>query len=93
MNIVDKKTGKALDINIVFSFVCPKNKKKYIAFDFQKHIFDKNSTYNNLDILEVSRESANIIEVSEINDSEWNDVKYSLQHEIFSNIKNNKDIS
>ena len=88
MTIINQKTGNPINIKIVFSFVCPKNKKKYIAFDSQKNIFDKNSSYNNLDLLEITKEESKTIYVSEIEDSEWDIVKYSLQHEIFSNIKN-----
>lgn len=87
MTIIEKKTGNPLDIKIIFSFVCPKTKRKYVAFDFQKNIFDKNSSYNNLDLLEITKEESNVIYVSEIRDSEWDNVKHALQHEIFSNIK------
>lgn len=87
MIVIDEKTGNSLDIKIVFSFICSKNQKKYIAFDFNKNIFDKNSSYNNLDILEITKEESNIIYVSEIEDNEWDNVKYALQHQIFANIK------
>lgn len=87
MIVIDEKTGNSLDIKIVFSFICSKNQKKYIAFDFNKNIFDKNSSYNNLDILEITEEKNNTVYVSEIKDSDWESVKNTLQHEIFSNIK------
>ncbi len=88
MTIIDQKTGNPLNMKIVFSFVCPQTKRKYIAFDFQKNIFDKNSSYNNLDLLEITKEESNTIYVSEIEDSEWNNVKHALQYEIFSNLIN-----
>ena len=87
MKIIDQKTGNSLDIKVVFSFICPKNKKKYVALDFQKNVFDKNSLYNNLDIIEITKEESNMLYISEVKDSEWDDVKNALQHEIFSNIK------
>ena len=87
MIVIDEKTGNPLDIKIIFSFICPKTQKKYVAFDFQKNIFDKNSSYNNLDILEIKEIKNNTVYVSEIQDSDWENVKYTLQHEIFSNIK------
>ena len=87
MTIIDAKTNKILDIEIVFSFICPNTKRKYVAFDFQKNIFEKNSSYNNLDILEITKEESNLIYVSEIEDNEWDNVKHALQYQIFSNIK------
>ena len=51
-----------------------------------KNIFDKNSSYNNLDLLEVTEEKSNTIYVSEIKDSEWDIVKDFLQNNIFSEI-------
>lgn len=87
MKIIDKKTGNILNMKVIFSFICPKNKKKYVALDYQKNVFEKNSSYNNLDLLEIIKEDSNTIYVTEIEDNDWNDVKSSLQHEIFSNLK------
>ena len=87
MKVIDQKTGNSLDMKIVFAFTCPKTKRKYVALDFKKEIFDKNSSYNNLDILEITREEVNKLYVSEIEDGEWDNVKSALQYEIFSNIR------
>lgn len=88
MKVIDAKTGNFLEMNLVFSFICPKTKRKYVALDFQKAIFEKNSSYNNLDILEITKEDVNKIYVSEIEDSEWENVKHALQYDIFSNLNN-----
>lgn len=86
INIIDK-SGNSLDIELVFAFHCKKTGKNYVALDYKKNVFEKNSSYNNLDILEVISEKSNTIHVSEIEETEWEDVKYALQYEIFSNIK------
>ena len=79
--------GNSLDIELVFSFNCPKTKKNYVALDYKKNIFQANSSYNNLDLMEIIKEESHTIYVSEIVDTEWEDVKYALQYEIFANIK------
>ena len=88
MTIIDQKTNNLLNIKIIFSFTCPKTKKKYVAFDFQNSVFSNTSSYDNLDILEIIKEESNKIYVSEIEDSEWENVKHALQYDIFSNINN-----
>ncbi len=87
MKIVDEKTGNDLKAKIIFSFVCPKDKKKYVVFDFKKSIYNQTSTYSNLNILEITKEESNAIYVSEIQDSDWENVKYTLQNEILANLK------
>lgn len=86
INVIDK-SGNYLDVDLVFAFHCKKTKKNYVALDYKKNVFEKNSSYNNLDLMEIVREEAKTIYISEIEDSEWEDVKYALQYEIFSSIK------
>lgn len=86
LTVIDK-SYRILEADVVFSFYCKKTKKNYIALNYKKDIFEKNSIYNNLDLLEITKEEKNIIHVSEIESSEWDDVKYALQYQIFSNIK------
>ena len=86
MKIIDEKTGNDLKAKIIFSFVSS-NKKKYVVFDFKKNIYNQTSTYCNLNILEITKEESNAICVSEIQDSDWENVKYTLQNEILSNLK------
>ena len=86
INVMDK-SGNSLEVDLVFAFYCKKTNKNYVALDYKKNVFEKNSSYNNLDLLEIVKEDKKAIYVSEIKDSEWDDVKYALQYEIFSNIK------
>ena len=46
--------GNVIEANFVLAFHCDETNKTYVAIDYQKQIFEKNSHYNNLDILEVS---------------------------------------
>lgn len=79
--------GNEINAKLIFSFICTETQKKYIAIDYQKQIFEKNSKYSNLDILEVVKEAKNKVLVTNINEDEWDTVKKSLQYKIFSAIK------
>ncbi|MCI8276560.1 MAG: DUF1292 domain-containing protein [Clostridia bacterium] len=80
--------GNKIDAKLIFSFHCDETSKKYIAIDYQKQVFEKNSRYSNLDILEVIKEGKNSIYVTNIKDNEWDTVKKALQYKIFASIKN-----
>lgn len=90
IKVFDSVSKTEIPADLVFAFTCKKNKKVYVALDYKKNIFEKNSSYNNLDLMEIIKQNKNIVYVSEIKDEDWNDVKYSLQFEIFSNIKKPK---
>lgn len=79
--------GNEVDAKLVFSFFCTETQKKYIAIDYQKQIFEKNSKYSNLDILEVVKEAKNRVLVTNIDENEWDTVKKALQFKIFATIK------
>lgn len=85
IRILDNK-GILVEANFIFSFHCTDTKKNYVALDYQKQVFDKTSTYNNLDILEISKEENNTIYIADIPDSDWEKVKYALQNDVFANI-------
>lgn len=78
--------GNRINANLIFSFFCKETQKKYIAIDYQKQVFEKNSRYSNLDILEVLKEEKNRVFVSNIKENEWELVKKSLQYKVFAEI-------
>ncbi len=78
--------GNLIDAEIVFAFNCKTNQKNYIALNFKKNIFEDTSRYNNLDIVEITKEKSNTIEVSDIPEKDWEDVKQALQNDVFSKI-------
>ncbi len=79
--------GNEVNAKLIFSFICPETQKKYIAIDYKKQIFEKNSKYNNLDILEVVKEARNKVLVTNINENEWDIVRDSLQNRIFATLE------
>ena len=85
--IVKDDLGNVIEANFVLAFICEETNKTYVAIDYQKQIFEPNSNYNNLDILEVVKEARNGLVLSDISDEEWPIVKKALQFKIFANIK------
>lgn len=86
--------GNVIEANFILAFHCDDTNKTYVAIDYQKQIFEKNSNYNNLDILEVIKEVKDGLVLSDIPDDEWPLVKKALQYKIFANIKdvNSKNV-
>lgn len=85
--IVNSK-GEKLDMEIIFSFTCKDNGKNYIAINNHDDIFEKNSRYANLDILEIIKVTAKAIYVSDIPIDDWSQVKHALQHNVFAKMGN-----
>lgn len=80
--------GNTLYMNLSFSFYCKENGKNYVAINNNDEIFEKNSRYANLDILEIVKEKGNSIYVTDIKDEDWNIVKKALQFNVFAKMNN-----
>lgn len=87
---VKDSEGNVIEANFILAFTCDDTHKTYVAIDYQKEIFEKNSSYNNLDILEVLKEAKDGLVLTDISDEEWPLVKKALQYKIFANIKDAK---
>ena len=81
--------GNPVKADLVFAFTCPETGKNYIAINNSDLVFSENSSYNNLDILEITKEDNQEYFVSDISDSEWEAVQNIMIQEIFSKIKSN----
>lgn len=79
--------GKPIQAELIFAFTCPENGKSYIAINNGDLVFSKNSSYNNLDILEVFSEEQNEYHVSNILDEDWEIIQNTMINEIFAKIK------
>lgn len=85
--VVNSK-GEKLNMEIIFSFTCKENGKNYVALDNKDDIFEKNSRYANLDILEIIKVTTKVIYVSDISQDEWPLVKKALQYNVFAKMGN-----
>lgn len=81
--------GEKLDMDIFFSFTCKENGKNYVAINNHNDIFEKNSRYANLDILEIIKITAKAIYVSDIPVNDWPVVKKALQFNVFAKMNGN----
>lgn len=75
-----------MNMNLIFSFFCKENNKTYVALENADSIFEDNSSYANIDVLELIKSAKNTIYVSKIPDDEWLLVKQTIQHKVFSKI-------
>lgn len=75
-----------VNMDLIFSFFCKENNKTYVALENGDSIFEENSSYSNVDILEVIKNVKNTIYVSKIPDDEWPLVKSTIQHKVFAKI-------
>ena len=73
-----------LNMELLFSVTCKTNGKNYVAINNKDDIFEPNSRYANLDILEIVEERANAVIVSSIPEEEWQTVKQALQFNVFA---------
>lgn len=82
MKCVDDKLNE-LNVDLVFSFNIPALKSGFAVVDNQAPIFEKNSMYNNLDILRIVSTENNTITLTDLTDEEWPEVKKALQFQVF----------
>lgn len=80
--------GEKLDMELLFSFNCKENGKNYVAINNNNDIFEANSRYANIDILEIIKEKGNVIYVTDIKDEDWENVKHALQFNVFAKMNN-----
>ena len=73
-----------LDMDFLFAFTCKSNGKNYAVINNHEEIFENNSRYANLDILEIIETRGTILIASAIPENEWPEVKKSLQFEVFA---------
>lgn len=81
--------GKPIKADLVFAFSCKETGKNYVALNNGDLVFSENSSYNNLDILEVIQEDRNEYIVTNIPDSDWESVQNTMIDEVFSKIQSN----
>lgn len=77
---------KLQNMSLVFSFICNETGKSYVAINNKNDIFEANSRYANLDILEIIKEKGSTVYVSDIPDKDWDIVKKALQFKVFAKL-------
>ena len=81
--------GTPIKAELVLAFTCSETGKQYVAINNGDLVFSNDSSYNNLDILEITNEANQEYFVSDIPENEWSAVQNTLIKEVFSKIKSN----
>lgn len=79
--------GKPIKADLVFAFPCKETGKNYIAINNGDLVFSQDSSYNNLDILEVIKEQAGRCYVRNISEQDWEIVQEAMLNNIFAKIR------
>lgn len=78
--------GNPISAKLILVFFSEETQKHYVVLNNDSKIFSEDSSYNNLDVLEIVKEEKKSIYVSDIPDNEWQTVNETMIREIFSKI-------
>lgn len=79
--------GQRVNADFIFALTVPKLNKTYVALNNGDLVFSEESSYNNLDILELVKEDGNNFYVTDTKDEDWDLVKQAVIDELLSKIK------
>ena len=79
--------GNRIIAELIFAINVPSLNKAFVAINNSDLVFNEESSYNNLDILEIIKEDGNSFYVSDVQDEDWDLVKQSIIDEFLSKIK------
>ena len=79
--------GNRIIAELIFAINVPHLNKAFVAINNSDLVFNEESSYNNLDILEIIKEDGNSFYVSDVQDEDWDLVKQSIIDEFLSKIK------
>lgn len=83
--ITDKK-GNLVSAEFILAFHSDETQKTYVVLNNSDIIFNKDSSYNNLEVFEIIKEEHNIFYIADIPDNEWQTVQNTMIKELFSQI-------
>lgn len=81
------ENGNKVQAEFVFSIIIPSINKTFVAINNGDLVFNEESSYNNLDILELISENGKNYYVSDVKDEDWETVKQAIIEEFLSKIK------
>ena len=79
--------GQSIEAEFVFALTVPNLNKTFVAVNNGDLVFNENSSYNNLDILELVKEDGNNFYVTDIKNEDWEEVKQTIIDDLLSKIK------
>lgn len=78
--------GNIISSEFIASFFSDETKKTYVVLNNSSKVFSEDSSYNNLDVFEITKEENNVFYVSDIPENEWQIVQDTMLREFFSKI-------
>jgi len=79
--------GQRINADFVFALTVPELNKTFVALNNSDLVFSDDSSYNNIDILELVKEDGNNFYITDIKDEDWDLVKQTVIDELLSKIK------
>lgn len=79
--------GNRIMADLVFALNVPSLSKTFVAINNGDLVFNEESSYNNLDILELVKEDGNSFYITDVKDEDWDFVKQTVIDELLSKIK------
>lgn len=79
--------GNRIKAEFIFALTVPNLNKTFVALNNSDLVFNEESSYNNLDILELIKEDGNNFYITDVKDEDWELVKQAITDELLSKIK------
>lgn len=79
--------GNRIKAEFIFALTVPNLNKTFVALNNGDLVFNEESSYNNLDILELIKEDGNNFYITDVKDEDWELVKETIITELLSKIK------
>lgn len=79
--------GNRIQADFIFALTVPTLNKTFVALNNGDLVFNDESSYNNLDILELIKEDGNNFYITDVKEEDWDLVKQTIIDELLSKIK------
>lgn len=79
--------GQRVNADFIFALTVQELNKTFVAVNNGDLVFSDDSSYNNLDILELVKEDGNNFYVTDVKQEDWDLVKQAIIDELLSKIK------
>ena len=79
--------GQRINADFIFALTVPELNKTFVGLNNSDLVFSDDSSYNNIDILELVKEDGNNFYITDIKDEDWDLVKQTVINELLSKIK------
>lgn len=79
--------GNRIKAEFIFAINVPELNKTFVALNNGDLVFNEESSYNNLDVLELIKEDGNNFYITDIKEEDWELVQKAITDELLSKIQ------